>query len=236
MGKTNRALHIDRENKKFLGVCAGIAKFLDVEAWQVRLVFLGSIFFGAWFLLPLYFGFWFCLDDSSTGVRQSLAENHAIKHFKNVDYKKKIYRNKREGKISGVCAGIADYLEVNVFAVRMCFLMMIFLTAFPILLYIGAVFVLDDKPETSHVNMRSRASEASGTERNFSSESFGIKENLSTREKAEYQEFEKGSFSKRREFQYCARKFANLQERLVRLEAYVTSSRFKLYREFKNIS
>ena len=43
------------------------------------------------------------------------------------------------------------------------------------------------------------------------------------------------SYSKRREFKYCVRKFTTLQDRLAKMEAYVTSSQFRLHREFKNI-
>jgi len=47
--------------------------------------------------------------------------------------------------------------------------------------------------------------------------------------------FKSGTFSKRREFKYCARKFATLQDRLAKMEAYVTSNQFRLHREFKSI-
>jgi len=43
------------------------------------------------------------------------------------------------------------------------------------------------------------------------------------------------SYSKRREFKYCARKFATLQDRLAKMEAYVTSSQFRLHLKFKKI-
>ncbi len=46
---------------------------------------------------------------------------------------------------------------------------------------------------------------------------------------------EEKQYSKRREFKYCVRKFATLQDRLAKMEAYVTSSQFRLHREFKNI-
>ena len=59
MTRTNRTLQLDKENAKWLGVCAGLANFLEVEAWTVRLVFLGTMFFGGWFLVPLYFIAWY---------------------------------------------------------------------------------------------------------------------------------------------------------------------------------
>jgi hypothetical protein len=42
--------------------------------------------------------------------------------------------------------------------------------------------------------------------------------------------------SQRSEFQFCAHKFTALHARLARMEAYVTGNKFKLHREFRNIS
>ena len=107
----NKTLGLDPRHKKFLGVCAGLARFLDVEPWSVRLVFIGCVLFGGWFLLPMYFACWFLMDDASQGIRNSLADNLAVKHFRTVDYRKKIYRNTRDAKWLGVCAGIADFIR-----------------------------------------------------------------------------------------------------------------------------
>ncbi len=38
---------------------------------------------------------------------------------------KKLYRNVRAGKIAGVCAGIADYFQLDPVLVRLFFLLMI---------------------------------------------------------------------------------------------------------------
>ena len=66
MGRNNKTLHLDRANRKFLGVCAGLANFLEVEPRTVRIVYFILCIFGGWFLIPLYFIAWFLLDDSST--------------------------------------------------------------------------------------------------------------------------------------------------------------------------
>ncbi len=46
-----KRLTLDRENRKIAGVCAGIAKYLDVDVTVVRIIFLIAILFGS-------FGFW----------------------------------------------------------------------------------------------------------------------------------------------------------------------------------
>ena len=251
MGRNKKTLHLDRENRKFLGVCAGVANFLEVDVKTVRIVYFIGCIFGGWFLIPLYFIAWFLLDDSSNAMRTSLSDNMMVNHFKNVDYRKKLYRNTREAKVFGVCAGIADYLEVNVFAVRMFALVMVFMAGFPFLLYLGAALILDPKPDYLYDsepagNARARSGFGQGVheaaEAAAAQAMNGVKEAMSgmggrMRAQAVPADELKGSkFSKRREFQFCVRKFAMLNERLARMEAYVTSNRFRLHREFKNIS
>lgn len=240
MTRSSRTLRLDPERKKFLGLCAGIARFLDVEPWSVRLVFIVCCIFGGWFLIPLYFAVWFLLDDASNGVRASLTDNLAVKHFRTVDYKKKIYRNKRDAKWLGVCAGIADYLEVSAFAVRLVFLLLFFTTGgFPLLFYIAAALVMDARPEHLYFDVDQRAArpdaaaEPSGADAASTPAGAAPGPGARTQRRGDARE---EFHSKRREIKYCARKLASLQERLARMEAYVTSSRFKLHREFRNMS
>lgn len=242
--RKNRTLELDKVNKKFLGVCAGLANYLEVEPWSVRLVFIGCLIFGGWFLIPLYFACWFLLDDASSGARTALTENLAVKHFRTVDYKKKIYRNPRAGKWLGVCAGIAEYLEVSVFAVRIVFVLLFVTTGgFPLIFYFAAWMVLDVKPDSelteSAPSPKSKehfaeafagvAAAAAKPKERFSKRTAKSKDDLQ-------EELQEELYSKRREFKYCARKFSSLHTRLARMEAYVTSSRFKLHREFRNMS
>jgi phage shock protein C len=238
MGRIKKTLHLDRENRKFLGVCAGVANFLEVDATAVRVVYFICCIFGGWFLIPLYFLAWFLLDESTTPMRNSLTDNIMVNHFKNVDYRKKLYRNKREGKIWGVCAGIADYLEVNVFAVRIAALAMVFMAGgFPFLLYLGAMLVLDPKPDYLYDNPPVASPKAGQPgAAAFASQAQGAQGAGKQDKTAPQSDFDRSHFSKRREFQFCAHKFQILHARLARMEAYVTSNRFKLHREFKNIS
>lgn len=240
MGRNKKTLHLDRENRKFLGVCAGVANFLEVDPKTVRIVYFICCIFGGWFLIPLYFIAWFLLDDSSTAMRNSLTDNMMVNHFKNVDYRKKLYRNTREAKVWGVCAGIADYLEVNVFAVRMFVLVMVFMAGFPLLLYIGAALILDPRPDYLYdapvpPQAARQGAPAQAAQASMEEAVAGVRAQMQGQGPAR-DELKGSKFSKRREFQFCVRKFAMLHERLARMEAYVTSSRFKLHREFKNIA
>ena len=209
-------LCLNEKEGKFLGVCAGIADFVGVEIWMIRLGFIISVIFGGWFMIPAYFIAWFFMDkDQSNNLGENLKKfkaNTTINHFRNVDYKKKLYKNSKERKILGVCAGVADYLEVDVTVVRIItVLAMLIPGSVVILAYFIAYFILDDKPETRYIPKNPEYSKVNQT----------LKE---------------AKNSSRTTFKNCSRKFSAIHERLTRIEAYVTSSKFKLDKEFKNIS
>jgi len=233
MKRNDRTLTLDRDNRKLLGVCAGLANYLGVEPLKVRLVYIACCVFGGWFLIPMYFVCWFVLDESSTTMRAAITDNQAVRHFRTVDYRKKLYRDMEKGKILGVCAGFAEYLEISVFTVRLVFLTMVVLTGFPLLVYFGAALVLDKKPHglaaaAAPPPPQTASPEVKAQYRSRNPEwqqASGAAESL-----------QGDHYSKRREFQYCARKFTTLQTRLARMEAYVTSPGFRLQREFRNIS
>ena len=54
--RRSRALYLDRENRKIVGVCAGVARYFGIEAWVARcaaltgLIFLPSIVFPAYWV------------------------------------------------------------------------------------------------------------------------------------------------------------------------------------------
>ncbi|CAO96687.1 envelope stress response membrane protein PspC [Erwinia tasmaniensis] len=61
---------------------------------------------------------------------------------------KKLYRIPQQGKVKGVCAGIADYLNIPVRLVRVIVVLsMIFgLFVFTLVAYFALAMVLDEKP------------------------------------------------------------------------------------------
>lgn len=59
----------------------------------------------------------------------------------------RFYRDKRNGKLFGVCAGIADYTGFDVNLVRVCFLAAVFMSGGGVLpFYIIAGFITPTKP------------------------------------------------------------------------------------------
>lgn len=57
-----------------------------------------------------------------------------------------LYRDKTNAKLMGVCSGIADYTGVNVFWVRMVFVILVLSTGIALPLYFIAGLLLDKKP------------------------------------------------------------------------------------------
>lgn len=59
---------------------------------------------------------------------------------------KKLYRNKKEGKIAGVCAGLADYFEVDVTLVRLAAVLLVVGMGTGILAYLIAAVIIPEQP------------------------------------------------------------------------------------------
>lgn len=210
--RTSR-LCINSIDGKFLGVCAGIADYLGIKPWCIRLGFVIAVCLGFWLLIPAYFIAWLVMDKGRTGkLKDSLTHNPAVEHLRNVDYRKRFYRNPRDGKFLGVCAGLADYLEVDVFWVRVITVVVIFSSGFLALIaYFTAFFLLDPRPgQPGYVTRHPEYSRFRDT-------------------------LDETRHSRRPDMKSCSRKYASLQERLIRLEAYVTSSRYRTDRAFRQM-
>ena len=57
-----------------------------------------------------------------------------------------LYRDKQNAKLMGVCSGIADYTGVNVFWLRMAFVILVMSTGVALPAYFIAGILLDKKP------------------------------------------------------------------------------------------
>ena len=58
---------------------------------------------------------------------------------------KKLYRNTEEGKLFGVCAGIADYSGIDVVMVRIAWIIAVFGLGTGVLAYIIAALIMPQK-------------------------------------------------------------------------------------------
>ena len=60
---------------------------------------------------------------------------------------KKLYKNKEDKLIGGVCSGIADYVGMDASVIRLFFVLFSLTCGFGVLTYICALFIMPNKPE-----------------------------------------------------------------------------------------
>jgi phage shock protein C len=119
---------------------------------------------------------------------------------------RRLYRNPKRGWIAGVCAGLADYFGVGPCLVRVLVLISLIAFTVPTLIaYVVAAFALERRPE---------AMQASREEEAFW-RSVRLEPSRTARD--------------------LARKFQDMERRLRAAEAKVTSSEFKLRRQFRDL-
>ncbi len=141
-------LYLDSENRIWLGVCSGLANWLDIPAAVVRVIFILCVL--AW--PPMLLGYvilYFCLDKDFTPdkVKDYFSASETAEHFRKLNYRKPIYKNERDKRLFGVCAGIGDYLEVSHFSVRIVTVLSLFLFGpFTFWAYVICCFVFDPDP------------------------------------------------------------------------------------------
>lgn len=129
-------------------------------------------------------------------------------------------RDADRGLVAGVCAGVADYFGFRLWAVRAIFIIALFV-AFPVaaLSYIAIVLLVPSESRYQVVverEIRCRRRRMSRRERR--------------RAEAEAREQEQV-----RRTEQVRERYRSLDERLARIEKYVTSSRYDLDREFRNL-
>jgi phage shock protein C len=140
-----------------------------------------------------------------------------------------LYRNSSQGKIAGVCAGLADYFGWETWLVRILVVSGVLLgMGWFIVIYIAAWFILDKKPGA--INKRNQQSksqysaEVKQSEENLSSESIKVKSRI----------WQAGEPPKQA-FHDIRRKFKSLEKELRQMEHYVTSPEFTVSREINKL-
>lgn len=119
---------------------------------------------------------------------------------------KKLYRNRNKGIVGGVCAGLADYFEVDRKLVRILFVVALFMTMqVALIAYIIAYFALDNDPNS------------------LMDEDGRLKSRFDS------------NFERKSVLNSVQDRFESVERRIRRLEAYVTSKRFQLRDEIDRL-
>jgi phage shock protein C len=140
-----------------------------------------------------------------------------------------LYRNSSQGKIAGVCAGLADYFGWETWLVRILVVSGVLLgMGWFIVIYIAGWFILDKKPGTLNKKNQQTQSQYSSTsshaEAELSSESIKVKSRV----------WQSGEPPKQA-FQDIRQKFKSLEREVRAMEHYVTSPEFTVSREINKL-
>ncbi|MFQ6675702.1 MAG: PspC domain-containing protein, partial [Fidelibacterota bacterium] len=63
-----------------------------------------------------------------------------------VDRMKRLYRDAKQGKLAGVCAGLGEYLEIDPVVIRLIFVLLAFWGGAGVFVYIAAWILVPEKP------------------------------------------------------------------------------------------
>jgi phage shock protein C len=130
--------------------------------------------------------------------------------------KRELLRDPQRGKIAGVCAGLSDYFNMELWLVRIIFVSAVLLTGGPLFVvaYIAAWFILDKKDPTTTQSSRSP--------------------NTDDPLEVKFKVWQKGE-PPRRALQDLKERLARVDARLQDIERYVTSSEFTVNREINKL-
>ncbi len=128
-----------------------------------------------------------------------------------------LYRNRRDKRIAGVCAGLADHFNLEPWVVRLLAVAgLIFLNSLMIFAYIGAWIVLAPRPKLS-TRLKARVSYDERLHEDRPVNMFRYQSNPEERLKT------------------AQKRMEDIVKRAERMEQYVTSKRFEIDKEFSKI-
>jgi len=140
-----------------------------------------------------------------------------------------LYRDPSNGKIAGVCAGLADYFDWEPWLVRILVVSGVLLgMGWFIVIYIAGWFILDKKHgKNKKFNKKAKGRYRETTESiksDFAGESIKVKSRI----------WQAGEPPKQA-FHDIRRKYRNLERELIKMEKYVTSPEFTVSREINKL-
>jgi len=139
-----------------------------------------------------------------------------------------LYRNSEQGKIAGICAGIADYLGWETWLVRILVVSgVLFGMPFLILGYLAGWFILDKAPEKL-VKGHQESSKSQYSKRDNTDD--GANESIKVKARI----WQAGEPAKQALYD-IRRKFRSLERKVQAMEQYVTSTEFTVSREINKL-
>ena len=142
--------------------------------------------------------------------------------------KGELYRIPTKGKLTGVCAGVAEYFGWEAWLVRVLVVSAVLLgMQFLLIAYIAAWFILDKKPGEEDKRYVKKQSKSFRRQENLSDD---VDESIKVKAKV----WQSGE-PPRQAFFDIKRKFTVLERRLRKMEQHVTSAQFNVAREINRL-
>lgn len=250
MSAKNNRFTLNRKNRRFLGVCAGLADYLEVPTVVIRIITLLACLTWPTLILVYFVAYWWLKQDNQDGkMHNFITDSKTAEHFRNVDYRKAIYRNPNNSRIAGVCSGIAEYLEIRTFYVRLITLLSFFIFGpFTFFAYCVCWIVLERNPDSTSRRSRRRdrkrhreMSDDVGSDLRGGYDEQESDE-YETRPNANMNAATKNDRSSREaaasiamSLKECSEVFSQAETRLREVEAFITSKKFRLHCEINRI-
>jgi phage shock protein C len=148
---------------------------------------------------------------------------------------KTLYRDPKKGKVAGVCAGLADYFKVEVWLVRIITITAFLLIAGPFVFvsYIAAWLILDKKPDELD-NLSNSYVPSGAQSQGFSGKGYKNASTHAEKVCVKAKVWQAGMPPKQA-FLNIQQRFIRSENRLRKLESYVTSNEFQLNRELNRL-
>lgn len=153
--------------------------------------------------------------------------------------KRELHRDVKRGKLAGVCAGLAAHFGWELWLVRIIFVSGMLLTgvSFFLVAYVIAWVILEKKPNQEAVNQhgRHRNDKLQQSEQAQDGRNTRYEEELRDNKVEVKSKVWQAGEPPLTAFNDIERSFDNLENRLRKMESYVTSSEFQLNREFNKL-
>ena len=122
-------------DKKFLGVCGGVADYFNVDPTLIRIAVACLALYTA--IIPALVIY----------VVMSFVFPHQPEDYTNANTAKKLLKSSDNKKLSGVCAGLAKYFGIDATIVRLIFALCVLFIGFGLTIYIVCLALMPSEPE-----------------------------------------------------------------------------------------
>ena len=122
-------------DKKFLGVCGGVADYFNVDPTLIRIAVACLALYTA--IIPALIIY----------VVMSFVFPHQPEDYTNANTAKKLLKSSDNKKLSGVCAGLAKYFGIDATIVRLIFAVCVLFIGFGLTIYIVCLALMPSEPE-----------------------------------------------------------------------------------------